>query len=160
MRLHKTTLVFHLILRFTEGRGTKREFHVFVLSIVRKPFQPLLCQDNIMRKGMLLSVNSRWCGRESQGDTKGLSTVAILCLAIDILAYMLNSRGHRGRTEPNQKRISCCMDCHGFIAYTSRTITTYQAKHNYSCLTCWHSGILFFMPLDNDLLSLSRFRKW
>ena len=53
-------------------------------------------------------------------------TLPILRLAIDILEYVLNWGEQYGKTGANHKRISCCVDWHGFISYNKTTIPAYK----------------------------------
>ena len=69
-------------------------------------------QDSLMPSSSTLS----W-------PDKGLFTLAILCLAIDIVEYVLNRRGHQGQIAANHKQISFNVYCQWCIAYTRMTIT-------------------------------------
>ena len=63
-------------------------------------------------------------------------TLVILCLAIDILEYVLNWREHWGQTAANQRLVSWCIDCYGFMTYTRMTIATYKIGRLKGPLNC------------------------
>ena len=68
------------------------------------------------------------------------SQYAILCLAIDILEYVLNWRERRGQTRASHKRISWYTDYREFITYTRMKITTSDF------VPCdWHLGACVYL---------------
>ena len=53
-----------------------------------------------------------------------------------MLEHVFNWREPRGQTAANHKRIFCCIDCRGLIAYSRMTITTLKIARLNSLLYC------------------------
>ena len=48
---------------------------------------------------------------------------------LDKLLFVPRDRKHLGLTGANQKRIPCCVDCHGVITCCRRAFATYKIAH-------------------------------
>lgn len=73
------------------------------------------------------------------GGLKRLFRLAIFCLAIHILTYVLDWPEHQRQTRANRKRISRFIDCPGLVAYIRMIIVTYKIPH-VSSAKCLHLG--------------------